>query len=45
MMKIPENNQYVLFGGVLMLANKMQLVGDKKVRAFNKTVVFNAESA
>lgn len=30
-MKIPENNQYVLFGGNFILANKLQLVADKKV--------------
>lgn len=30
-MKIPENNQYILFGGSFVLANKMQLVADKRV--------------
>lgn len=30
-MKIPENNQYILFGGNFILANKMQLVADKTV--------------
>jgi len=30
-MKIPENNQYILFGGTFVLANKLQLVADKKV--------------
>lgn len=29
-MKIPENNQYVLFGGTFILANKLQSVADKK---------------
>lgn len=29
-MKIPENNQYVLFGGAFILANKLQSVADKK---------------
>lgn len=30
-MKIPKNNQYVLFGGTFVLANKLQAVADKKV--------------
>ncbi|MDL2301579.1 MarR family winged helix-turn-helix transcriptional regulator [Lachnospiraceae bacterium OttesenSCG-928-D06] len=30
-MKKPENNQYVLFGGSFILANKLQWVADKKV--------------
>ncbi|MDL2232023.1 MarR family winged helix-turn-helix transcriptional regulator [Ruminococcaceae bacterium OttesenSCG-928-L11] len=30
-MKVPENNQYVLFGGSFVLANKMQLVADRTV--------------
>ena len=30
-MKIPENSQYVLFGGTFVLANKMQYVADRKV--------------
>ena len=34
-MKIPENKQYVLFGGAFVLANKLQLVADKKVRGLS----------
>lgn len=34
-MKIPENNQYVLFGGTFILANKLQLVADKKARGLS----------
>lgn len=34
-MKIPENNQYVLFGGTFILANKLQLVADKKTRGLS----------
>ena len=34
-MKIPENNQYVLFGGAFILANKLQLVADKKARGLS----------
>lgn len=30
-MKIPENKQYILFGGTFLLANKLQLIADKKV--------------
>lgn len=30
-MRIPENRQYVMFGGAFVLANKLQLVADKKV--------------
>lgn len=30
-MKIPDNNQYILFGGSFVLANKLQLVADKMV--------------
>lgn len=30
-MKIPENKQYVLFGGAFLLANKLQMVADKTV--------------
>ena len=30
-MKTPENKQYVMFGGAFVLANKLQLVADKKV--------------
>lgn len=31
-MNIPENKQYVLFGGVFVLANKLQVVADKRVQ-------------
>lgn len=34
-MKIPENNQYILFGGSFMLANKMQWVADRKVEGLS----------
>lgn len=34
-MKIPENKQYVLFGGTFLLANKLQLVTDKKVKGLS----------
>ena len=34
-MKIPDNNQYVLFGGTFILANKLQLVADKKARGLS----------
>lgn len=34
-MKIPENNQYILFGGVFILANKLQLVADKKAHGLS----------
>ena len=34
-MKIPENNQYVLFGGAFVLANKMQYVADRKVEGLS----------
>ena len=34
-MKIPENSQYVLFGGTFVLANKMQYVADKKVKGLS----------
>jgi DNA-binding MarR family transcriptional regulator len=34
-MKIPENNQYILFGGVFILANKLQLIADKKARGLS----------
>lgn len=30
-MRPPENEQYLLFGGTFVLANKLQLVGDKLV--------------
>ena len=31
MLKVPENKQYVLFGGSFVLANKLQWVADKRV--------------
>lgn len=34
-MKIPKNNQYILFGGNFVLANKMQWVADKKVEGLS----------
>lgn len=34
-MKIPQNKQYVLFGGVFVLANKMQAVADKSMRGLS----------
>lgn len=34
-MKIPGNKQYVLFGGVFVLANKLQTVADKKVHGLS----------
>jgi len=34
-MKIPENKQYVLFGGTFVLANKLQLVADKKTHGLS----------
>lgn len=34
-MRIPENNQYILFGGNFVLANKMQLVADRKVEGLS----------
>ena len=34
-MKIPENKQYVLFGGAFVLANKLQLVADKKTHGLS----------
>jgi Transcriptional regulators len=34
-MKIPENNQYVMFGGAFVLANKLQLVADKKIQGLS----------
>lgn len=30
-MRVPENNQYILFGGNFILANKMQWVADRTV--------------
>ena len=30
-MKIPDRSDYLIFGGVFLLANKMQIVGDKMV--------------
>ncbi|HHT16784.1 MAG TPA: MarR family transcriptional regulator [Papillibacter sp.] len=34
-MKIPEDKRHVLFGGTFILANKLQLVADKWVRALS----------
>lgn len=34
-MRIPENNQYVLFGGSFVLANKMQWVADRTVKGLS----------
>ena len=34
-MKIPKNNQYVLFGGAFVLANKLQWVADKTVEGLS----------
>lgn len=34
-MKIPENKQYVLFGGAFLLANKLQAVADKQVHGLS----------
>lgn len=34
-MKIPENKQYVLFGGTFVLANKLQVVADKMVQGLS----------
>ncbi len=34
-MKIPKNDQYILFGGSFILANKLQLVADKKVEGLS----------
>lgn len=34
-MKIPENKQYVMFGGTFVLANKLQMVADKKVHGLS----------
>lgn len=34
-MKIPDNKQYVMFGGTFVLANKLQLVADKKVHGLS----------
>ncbi|MCI1965008.1 MAG: MarR family transcriptional regulator [Oscillospiraceae bacterium] len=34
-MKIPENKQYVIFGGAFVLANKLQLVADKKTHGLS----------
>lgn len=31
MLKVPENKQYVLYGGTFVLANKLQWVADKRV--------------
>ena len=34
-MKIPDNKQYVMFGGTFVLANKLQLVADKKAHGLS----------
>ena len=34
-MRIPENKQYVLFGGAFVLANKFQVVADKTVHGLS----------
>lgn len=34
-MKIPENKQYILFGGTFVLANKLQAVADKSVHGLS----------
>lgn len=34
-MKIPDNRQYVLFGGTFVLANKLQVVADKRVKGLS----------
>lgn len=34
-MKIPEDKQYVMFGGAFLLANKLQLVADKKAHGLS----------
>ena len=34
-MRIPENKQYILFGGTFVLANKLQVVADKTVRGLS----------
>lgn len=34
-MRIPENKQYVMFGGVFVLANKLQMVADKRVQGLS----------
>lgn len=34
-MKIPKNNQYVIFGGTFVLANKMQAVADKTIHGLS----------
>lgn len=34
-MKIPDNKQYVMFGGAFVLANKLQLVADKKAHGLS----------
>jgi len=33
--KIPENSQYILYGGSFVLANKMQWVADRKVEGLS----------
>lgn len=39
-MQIPENNQFVLFGGSFMLANKMQWVADRTVDGLSSKQCF-----
>lgn len=34
-MKIPENKQYILFGGTFVLANKLQMIADKRVHGLS----------
>ena len=34
-MKIPENKQFILFGGIFVLANKLQAVADKTVQGLS----------
>lgn len=42
-MKIPQNTQYVLFGGSFVLANKLQLVAGQKYRGFRPSSGFAAQ--
>ena len=34
-MKIPNNSQYILFGGVFILANKLRNVAEQKVEGLS----------
>lgn len=34
-MKIPKNKQHIMFGGVFVLANKLQLAADKRVHGLS----------